>query len=277
MNVMADLRDRLKAEVLAVKNAFLASGTEVFSVKTTRPNPTKDMNTFIDAVYDGLATSYDTEFFEKKDQFPDSKDGETFIKQTGRMRDRLAARCKGGRVKNVACVAHSGWARYTFSALLPAFGGREAPTINLALGGRYITPLHNCGVAKAKFDPATKAFTIGADVGFGKEADLNTFPNFKQHNDFGVMTWEADYRAGPHPKFPAKSTLKVFYGVKKRTPTLGRSKNILTAKAWKNCKVTCTAPFPPPPPPPRPQPFAGHAAPVTIGAPHTHALSHPRP
>mmetsp|Transcript_72924 Transcript_72924/g.226613 ORF Transcript_72924/g.226613 Transcript_72924/m.226613 type:complete len:426 (-) Transcript_72924:68-1345(-) len=92
-------------------------------------------------------------------------------------------------------VGHSGWARFAFSAFLPAAREEDARTrrLNLINGAREIRALNNAGVLGAKFGGADGLFQgMFLDLEHPAAPDL---PNCDEEDMIGILTSLSEARA----------------------------------------------------------------------------------
>jgi len=132
------------------------------------------------SVVEGISMSYAAEQRRTRSWDSSPTNAGEHIKMIQKFKDSLSDRPEG----SFLLVGHSGWARFAFSAFLPAAESSESQAkLCLHSGVRQILPLNHCGIIKADFT-AGQFYNVDVDsIAPGND----DFPNCQQKKTLGVL------------------------------------------------------------------------------------------
>uniref|UniRef100_A0A7S4R2M5 Histidine phosphatase family protein n=1 Tax=Alexandrium monilatum TaxID=311494 RepID=A0A7S4R2M5_9DINO len=134
-------------------------------------------------VAEEICRSYDRERAATRNWEWEPDDAVSYHQMIGHFKERLRSR----EETNILLVGHSGWARFAFSALLPASEKEDCARqrLNLVTGVREVRALHNAGVLVARFNTDECRFK-DLSMLCGSHA-TEKLPNFEREDALGIL------------------------------------------------------------------------------------------
>jgi len=136
-------------------------------------------------VAEDICRSYDRERIATNGWEWEPDDAVSYHQMIRRFMERLASR----EETNIVMVGHSGWARFAFSALMPA-AVEEDPArrrLNLITGCREVHALNNAGVLVLRFSSAEGRFKDLDMYASTHATERGTLPNFEREDTLSIL------------------------------------------------------------------------------------------